>query len=108
MTLLALLDVSTTFDYVDHDILLERLRRSFGDHGTALSWLESFIRGSTQNVAIRGRRSGWRAICFGVPQGSAIRVRFNTSYSYRKYRRLSNRPACVPINTPIKPTNTVI
>ena len=71
-TLLALLDVSAAFDSVDHDILLERLRRSFGVLGTALSWLESFIRGRTQSVAIGGRRSGWRAIRFGVPQGSVL------------------------------------
>ena len=38
--LLALLDVSAAYDSVDHDILLERLRRSFGVRGTALSWLE--------------------------------------------------------------------
>ena len=72
MTLLALLDVSAAFDLVDHDILLERLRRSFGVLGTALSWLESFIRGRTQSVAIGGRISGWRAIRFGVPQGSVL------------------------------------
>ena len=72
VTLLALLDVTTAFDSVDHDIFLERLRRSFGVRGTALSWLESFIRGRTQSVAIGGRRSGWRAIRFGVPQGSVL------------------------------------
>ena len=72
VTLLALLDVSAAFDSVDHDILLERLRRSFGVHATALSWLESFIWGRTQSVAIEGRRSGWRAIRFRVPQGSIL------------------------------------
>ena len=48
------------------------VRGSFGVLGTALSWLESFIRGRTQSVAIGGRRSGWRAIRFGVPQGSVL------------------------------------
>ena len=72
VTLLALLDVSAAFDSVDHDILLERLRRSFGVLGTALSWLESFIRGRTQSVAIGGRRSGWRANCY--PFRSAARI----------------------------------
>jgi len=42
VTLLCLLGLSAAFDTVDHDILLARLQMSFGVHGTALSWLESF------------------------------------------------------------------
>jgi len=72
VTLLALLDVSAAFDSVDHDLLLERLRRSFGIQGNALSWLESFLRGRTQSVIIGDKRSGWRTIEFGVPQGSVL------------------------------------
>ena len=42
VTLLCLLDLSAAFDTVEHDILLDRLQMSFGVHGIAPSWLESF------------------------------------------------------------------
>ena len=41
VALLALLDVSATFDTVDHFILLERLSTSFGLGGQAYSWFDS-------------------------------------------------------------------
>jgi len=45
VAILALLDVSAAFDSVDHDILLLRLKNSFGTRGQVFEWLESFIRG---------------------------------------------------------------
>ena len=56
VTLLCLLDLSAAFDTVDHDIL-DRLQMSFGVHGIALSWLESFLRARTQSVSVSGKSS---------------------------------------------------
>ena len=40
LSVLALLDMSATFDTVDHDILLTQLRVSFGIRGAALDWFQ--------------------------------------------------------------------
>jgi len=40
VTLLALLDMSAAFDTMDHSILLQRLRVSYGVTGLALQWLK--------------------------------------------------------------------
>ena len=72
VTLLALLDVSAAFDSVDHGILLNRLRISFGITGLALDWLNSFIHGRAQSVVIGDRRSHWKRVRTGVPQGSVL------------------------------------
>jgi len=43
VSLLALLDLSTAFDTVDHTILLDRLQSAFGVRGSVFDWIESFI-----------------------------------------------------------------
>jgi len=67
VTLLCLLDLSAAFDTVDHDILLARLQISFGVHGTALSWLESFLRGRTQSVSVSGKSPDRVSLTCEVP-----------------------------------------
>jgi len=66
--LLALLDLSSAFDTVNHDILLTRLSRSFGVRGDILSWMRSYLSGRTCTVRIGGTESSSRGMLCGVPQ----------------------------------------
>src|SRR6218665_2559247 len=72
VTLLALFDVSTAFDTVDHGILLERLKTSFGVDGRPLSWLRAFLTERSVSVVLGSSRSDWSGVAFGLPQGSIL------------------------------------
>jgi Reverse transcriptase (RNA-dependent DNA polymerase) len=72
VTLLGLLDLSAAFDCVDHDILLQRLRMTFGIDGAALRWIESFLGDRTQRVSYGGQLSAAGRLSCGVPQGSVL------------------------------------
>ena len=50
VTLLVLLDLSSAFDTVEHEILLNRLRSTVGLRGKELSWFESYFEGRSQKV----------------------------------------------------------
>lgn len=69
---LVLLDLSAAFDTVDHDILLQRLRTSFGINHTALKWFKSYLTGRTQYVRRGSSRSTTVCLLCGVPQGSVL------------------------------------
>ena len=43
LTVLVGLDISATFDTVNHPLLLRRLNRVFGVSGTILDWLSSYL-----------------------------------------------------------------
>ena len=72
VTLLALFDVSSAFDSVDHSILLERLSTSFGLVGQPLEWLRSFLSDRSNCVIVGSSRSLWVPAPLGVPQGSVL------------------------------------
>ena len=72
VVLLALLDVSTAFDTVDHDILLERLSKSFRITGSAHHWIRSFLTSRTQTVYVGTSTSTAAPVRWGVPQGSIL------------------------------------
>ncbi|KAI5725142.1 hypothetical protein M8J77_011487 [Diaphorina citri] len=69
VTVLVLLDMSKAFDSVDFDVLLAMLGR-MRFSSSALSWIESYLRGRRQRVKQHGQVSDWKDISSGVPQGS--------------------------------------
>jgi len=73
---LALLDLSTAFDTVDHPILLHRLQTSFGLCDSALAWLSSYLEQRRHYVSVHGKQSAMSDTKFGVPQGSVYWGRF--------------------------------
>jgi len=72
-TVLLSLDISATFDSIDHDILLERLGTDFRISSSAFAWLRSFVTGRTQYVAVGTEHSSPANCTSGVPQGSVLR-----------------------------------
>ena len=72
LTLLGLLDLSAAFDTVDHQILLGRLRHSFGISGTVLDWIAFYLTGCTQFVRFNGQSSKTVPVTSGVPQGLVL------------------------------------
>ena len=54
MSALILLDLSSAFDTINHNILLSRLRTRFHIDGLALKWIESYLKGRTQVIQIKG------------------------------------------------------
>ena len=67
-----LLYLSAAFDTVDHGILLERLRRSFGISGSAHSWLSTCLTGRDQCVRCGGSSSESTTLECDVPEGSVL------------------------------------
>src|SRR6218665_89884 len=72
VTILALFDVSSAFDMVDHEILLQRLETSFGLSGSPLNWFRSYLSNRSHMVVLGHTRSSWVPVQFGVPQGSVL------------------------------------
>ena len=70
--MLLLLDLSTAFDTVDHDILLTRLLSNYSISGRALEWFRSYLTNRSQFALMEGCRSQSRELKCGVPQGSVL------------------------------------
>ena len=69
---LCLLDLTAAFDTVDHNLLLRRLKLSYGVQGQALSWFESYLTNRTYCVIYSGETSSEIFVTCSVPQGSVL------------------------------------
>ena len=68
ITMMVILDLSVTFDMVDHDILLKILENQFWVTDTALRWFNNYLRPWSFKVCIGDEYSESQKLSFGVPQ----------------------------------------
>ncbi len=71
-SLLILLDLSATFDTIDHDILIDRLQNYTGIQGQVLRWFRSYLCNRYRLVYLNGESSQLSPVKYGVPQGSVL------------------------------------
>uniref|UniRef100_A0A8C6U6R4 Reverse transcriptase domain-containing protein n=1 Tax=Neogobius melanostomus TaxID=47308 RepID=A0A8C6U6R4_9GOBI len=71
-TVLILLDLTSAFDTVDHQVLLRRLRDEIGLSGSVLQWFSSYLSGRSFSVSANQIGSESADLLCGVPQGSVL------------------------------------
>ena len=69
--ILALLDLKKAFDFINHDLLLTKLKH-YGIRGTPLQWISAYLTDRTQKCKINGALSDKQPIFAAVPQGSFL------------------------------------
>ena len=85
VTLLVLLDLSSAFDTVDHEVLLRGLQITFGIADTALQWFRSYLAGRSQCVLLNGCFSEDFSLSHGVLQGSCLGPLLFTIYTSKLF-----------------------
>ena len=67
-----LLDLSSAFDTINHDRLVEKLIKSYKFSGNVIKWIKSYLSNRSFRVAVNGSLSSEMPFNIGVPQGSIL------------------------------------
>ena len=78
---LVLLDLSAAFDTVDHGLLLNRLKNTFGVCGTSLAGISSYLKDRSFRVSVGDATSSSQDLCYGIPQGPVVGPLFFVLYT---------------------------
>ena len=62
----------STFQSVNHKLLIQKLKTSFHVADKALAWCESYLTGREQRVIVNGQCSPWVSETSGTPEGSQL------------------------------------
>ena len=65
LAVLALLELAASFDTVDHEALLHRLKKSYGLGGRVYDWFQSYLSGRFQSVRFGASSSTMTRMVFG-------------------------------------------
>ena len=72
VTALVAIDLSVTFNMVDHTVLLKVLQQHFGVNDKVLNWMDTYLRPGGFKVNIGNDYSKYIPMDFSVPQGSIL------------------------------------
>ena len=80
ISVLALHDLSSAFDTIDHPILVHRLHTEFIFTDIVLQWFSSYLTDRTHYVSLSNHCSAIAPVHTGVPQGSVLGPMLITMY----------------------------
>jgi hypothetical protein len=70
-TALCFIDIRKCFDTINHDILIEKMKK-YGIRNTELDWFRSYLSNRSQIVFHNNKLSSTRKVNIGVPQGTIL------------------------------------
>ena len=79
-TCVIFLDLSSAFDTVDHDVMIDRLHHYYGLSGIVLQWFRSYLSNRCVTVRVQDSFSMYKPFPYGVPQGSVLGPRLFSMY----------------------------